>query len=777
MRATRCLALSLAGLMALLSTWACDCDDSGFQDAAPRIDRYHVGTSPIPPALESFQAIPIEDRLRVDFGLVDVRVAAHRYLLIRNEGTLELQLLGVDVDPATSPDFRFACLEGGTFVAGCPYSATGPLGVAPGRDLTLELTYTPGETGPDQGALTLRFAPASLLHANLVVELSGQGVTPEVQVCFRDCRGAETDPACQAAAEMCNDQVDKERFILDFGDADVGASRTRELVVRNLGQKPLDVREVALVIRQNTGMNLDYGQLLFPLQVPIGGQIQLQVGFSPPWGGEFRDNLRVTSSDVTEPEVEFPVVGRGVAPRVCPEPVVVDFGVIRVGQVVTQPLVIRSCGLQTLRLDRLELAPQTSPDFSLPVLPGLPDDLAPDEVVEVTVQYAPMGPGSDSGGVAIFSNDQSSDPVTGLSGTVTLLGRAVDAACDIEVTPFAVSFGVVPVNSQNQTSLIVTNAGSDTCVIERIELTRNSAQDEFGLQSGPGLPLTLLPGDASPSPVVLTYGPVDLGQDVGVLSIFANDKDGPENRVDLNGFARPDGDGPIAVCSANPAQAMPFQNVLWDGSRSYDTSPNRTITQYNWTIFAFPPGSAARLLGTGPNRTTQVDLAGQYIAQLVVVNDLGQQSTPCYAETVVTPSEELWIEMFWTYRGDDMDLHLLAPSGLPRTRTDCYFGNCQRPAILDWGQAGYAGDNPHLDLDDIPGTGPENINIAVPAPGTYTVFVHDYPGSTYNGPNPVTVRVYINGSLQATFNHTISGENVDWYVCDIDWPSGTITPR
>ncbi len=758
------LAMVVAGGVA-----ACDCGSTVHQ-VGPEIERYFTGPDSNVPAIEQYQELPDSDELSLDFGMVDVNTISRLYLLIRNQGEGDLVLASFSRDSATSQDFHIGCLVDGTVIDGCLAGGV-PLRVAPGRDLIVEVTYVPLEEETDSGGFTLGFNTTQ--HASIHVSIAGRGVTREIQVCIADCTGDEASAGCSGAAELCNEQVGKDNLIIQFGDTPMEVTASRRIVIRNLGERELRIAALPLESSDGRSLALDLAGFTPPQSLFARTERTVFLKYHPAAGGDHTGMIRVLSDDLNEPEIQILVTGRGVAPRACPEPLELDFGSVRVGDRPVKSFAIRSCGLQTLRVQGLSLAPGSSPDFTLFEPPALPVDVPVGEALAVQVQYAPARAGSDIGGVDIFSNDFTAEAGTGYTGTVVLKGRSDETYCDIVPEPMAVNFGVVNVDDTPRVDLVLRNAGNQDCVLNQVTITRNTPQNEFSLPQPPSPNSSIAP--AGTMNVSIDYHPVNLGQDTGILSVFCNDKDTNEVKVDLNGFAKPSGNGPVAVCTVTPAQAAAFDTLTWRGDQSYDPD-GRTITTYTWSIVSFPAGSSARLLGVGPNRTTQTDLAGNYTAQLVVQNDLGQSSQPCTATATVIPSQDLWIEMYWQHVNDDMDLHLLKPNGIKRTQGDCYFSNCIRPLSPDWGVIGVTTDNPHLDLDDIPGDGPENINIAAPANGLYTVFVHDYPGSEYTGANHVTVNVYISGQLKATFERDISGEDTDWMVCTVDWPSGVVTP-
>jgi len=251
--------------------------------------------------------------------------------------------------------------------------------------------------------------------------------------------------------------------------------------------------------------------------------------------------------------------------------------------------------------------------------------------------------------------------------------------------------------------------------------------------------------------------------------------DGVPDMPDLQDLVT--GGYPTAVCSVSPAIVAPLHEAAtWDGTGSFDEG-GFAITEHRWELVSAPDGNAGALSGGGAVVSGFVpQLAGEYVARLTVTNERGN-SSECEATLTAVPMQDLWVEMYWERSGDDMDLHLLAPDGVILTDSDCYFANCVDWGYggLDWGTSGESSDDPALDLDDIPGTGPENINIDSPVNGVYTVVVHDYPGSVYADGNNVTINVYLAGVLEWSDTRPITTEDSFNSFAQIDWTTKTVT--
>ncbi|MBN2800897.1 MAG: hypothetical protein JXX28_17300 [Deltaproteobacteria bacterium] len=237
-------------------------------------------------------------------------------------------------------------------------------------------------------------------------------------------------------------------------------------------------------------------------------------------------------------------------------------------------------------------------------------------------------------------------------------------------------------------------------------------------------------------------------------------------------------DRPVAVCSAESSVIRAIhERTTLHGERSYDANGGQ-IVEYRWKLVEAPEASTAALQ-PGPEdflERLSPDLVGTYLVELQVVNDACALSDPCLVSVSAIADADLWVEMFWDHRGEDMDLHLLRPGAQQDSQQDCYYGNCIAPDVLDWDVHGLREDDPHLDLDDIDGMGPENINITAPGADRYVVAVHDYPGSVREAATEVTVRVYLMETLAFEETRTIRGEGALVRFAEVNMATGTVQP-
>lgn len=437
-------------------------------------------------------------------------------------------------------------------------------------------------------------------------------------------------------------------------------------------------------------------------------------------------------------------------------PTTLNFGSLPAGEVGTEVFTISNIG--TVTLDVTDVAIYTGSAFTL-TSDGALGRYAAGDTQEVTVTWTSTG-GDDVGQAVVLSDDVSNPSVY-----VDLIGGADIPALTID--PDSVDFGAVGVGSTAEETVRLINSGGAPLTISAI----SESESVFSHSLAAALPLVLDVGEEQELTVEFTPDSSDIF--TGRLEVESDDPSGTQYAT-LNGEA---GSQPVAVCEADPATVEALhESTTWKGSASYDPA-GYAITTYTWTLVTTPSGSALTSIpGTGANRSGFTpDVVGTYEAELVVTNELGERSEPCTATLEAEPGGDLWIEIYWTNSGDDMDLHLVKPSGSLVSNTDCYYGNCTGSG-LDWGVRGDAADNPSLDIDDIPGTGPENINVDDPESGTFTVYVHDYPGSVYNGRNDVTVNIYVGGILEWTDTRNVNSEDHYEPFAEVDWPSGTVTP-
>jgi len=237
----------------------------------------------------------------------------------------------------------------------------------------------------------------------------------------------------------------------------------------------------------------------------------------------------------------------------------------------------------------------------------------------------------------------------------------------------------------------------------------------------------------------------------------------------------------------------PLDTVTLDGSGSTSTS-GKTI-RYNWYFSRAPsdshtgykpesnPGAANTLEShsTSAQPTFFVDLAGVYKSCLEIcelnddgtvnacTSDMECQNDAC-VEIDATPRESIHVQLVWDHPETDVDLHYIHAGAtygdreIDRPDGDCHFFN-PHP---DYCVAGDDTDDPSLDIDDVRGYGPENINHDEPCDGEYRIWASYYEDKGM-GSTRAKVRVFIKGVMASESSHILDRRNCHWLVGKVIW--------
>ena len=158
---------------------------------------------------------------------------------------------------------------------------------------------------------------------------------------------------------------------------------------------------------------------------------------------------------------------------------------------------------------------------------------------------------------------------------------------------------------------------------------------------------------------------------------------------------------------------------------------------------------------------------GEQQVKCVWSNEAGQYTlvTRVITEDCVEP--DIRVGLTWTELGADFELHLVRPGGQINTADDCTWTTCVGSGP-DWGEQGDPSDDPRKDVDNTGAYGPENIFLAGPEEGTYTVLVEHWGSGDPQAPWTVTFNVA--GETIVIDIDALPPQHV-WTAGTIEWPS------
>ena len=559
-----------------------------------------------------------------------------------------------------------------------------------------------------------------------------------------------------------------------------------------------------------------------PQELRIAGgsdePIRLTVRYQPEEGGAIDQAFFRFRSNDRESIVEINLRSSDQGPMIAVTPASVSFPAVDAGQRELAPLLISNFGLSDLVISRFEI--NGSADFSV-LVDGEPATgeldpplrLTPGENREVTVVYEPPTAGPDEGELVISSNDL-------VSPNFAVPISANGAAPCIQVLPDLLDFGGGRLvesrdeESPNVLPVTIESCGSSPLRISRIEFEGESFDLATALEPASEDELLILPaaggaGEAFPSESLeIGFWPLEEQAYGGQLKIYSNASVEP---IIVELFGRGTENAcPLPAVTQELFQVEPLEVITLDGTPSAD--PGGSVERWVWTVLERPTGSVSQVVenlsnpidpaGGGPvdDESTPtasffVDLAGRYVVELQVYDNLGQRScAPRTSAQVIIeaiPEKDFHIQLVWSTPDDpdetdnlgtDIDLHFKHENagmgwGESARTWDCYFEN-KSP---DWGAPGDLLDNPSLDIDDTNGAGPENVNLDRPEVGvSYDVgAIYFRSESTFGleGVNPrvehpsyVTVRLFVRGELLAEFvDQELNRGRQLWHVASILW--------
>lgn len=434
-------------LLVALGPIGCDCGGS-------QVGKATNGVTLVEPS-----GTPEEFERTVDFGTVRVGKLMTQTLLFRNDGR----------STATITTAQLVTQSSDFYLAGVT-----PLpSLEPGVTWQVVLRYLPSDVGDDTADVVVETDVADT--AKYTIHVRGKGARSRVDVC-----------TVVGGAEKCFSNT-PEGLVVDLGEARPGETKRHAIVIKNSGDAPAGVTHVAPTDATSSEYTTEPIAPVAPaadgsFEVAPAGQGSYDIVFTPVFGGDSEGVVEVASDDPDHPVIPVKVKASAIAPRLCVDPLSVEFGDPGIGNTATKQLKLTSCGREALSLSVVQLVDDQGVFAIATPLPSLPTDLAPGTSLALDVTYAPKQRRADEGQINLRSN--------GGNGRVMLRGQG--DGCMLTAVPSPVSFGQVSTGTRASKTVQIRNAGSADCTISEVK----PLSAPFGVERVPALPASLPAGQA-----------------------------------------------------------------------------------------------------------------------------------------------------------------------------------------------------------------------------------------------------------------------------------------
>ncbi|MGH1365792.1 MAG: choice-of-anchor D domain-containing protein [Calditrichia bacterium] len=425
----------------------------------------------------------------IDFGSADTSSFVNETLNIGNVGTAPLTLNAIQISDNPS---EFSVI-----------GFSPPVTIPSGDNIDVTLRFSPDLLGTRTGKVQILSNDPD--EGTVTVDLQGTGL--EVP---------QPDIAILPSS-------------YNFGTEFVGNLDSTNFTIKNLGNADLNLTTVQLIGANVSEFSTNLGSFL-PAQLSAGDSAEFKAGFLPTSLGTKSASIRITSNDPDEAITDVLLSGNSIAVPVPelttkPDPPLLAFGQVFIGDTLDLPLVLLNSGTATLTVTDLVLSHTdrgyrfNSETFPITIPAG-------DSSI-VTVSFEPLQAGFSTTALTVSSDDPNSPS---LPVTLEATGTSVPVA-NIDVDPTSHNYGSVRLGTAGTRTFRVTNVGTADLTVSPLTITGSHPLD-FIINNAAGFTLT----PSQFRDIVVDFEPTALAGRTGNLRIPSNDLGTPVTLVPLGGL-------------------------------------------------------------------------------------------------------------------------------------------------------------------------------------------------------------------------------------------------